>query len=285
MRIKSMALCGLLLAPMLAWGQAVSGSTDGGGGATTLAELTDVDETARTEDDILKVNAGGDYVNVNLLAAIAADAAATVLDLDGGFEVADFRCTASAGVLTCLDPTATTGDTSFIVKAGAGQSSNLISLTNNGGSLTAGLTIDDLFGASAVRTSNHLYTGSIFGMGISGNVSFLIENQVQDKVIQNADGQFGFSSSSAAAEATFRTNFDTGIARSAAGIIRVTDGSTGLGYLQAGAFDLDDGGTQPTCDSSTRGYFWMDEGGAGVADSVDVCAKDSGDAYAWRTIY
>lgn len=57
------------------------------------------------------------------------------------------------------------------------------------------------------------------------------------------------------------------------------------GYFAMMALDLNDGGTRPTCDSSTRGYMWIDEGGAGVADSVAVCAKDSGDAYAWRTIY
>ena len=43
--------------------------------------------------------------------------------------------------------------------------------------------------------------------------------------------------------------------------------------------------TRPTCDSSARGTFWVVNGGTGVADSVSVCAKDSGDAYAWRTIY
>lgn len=46
-----------------------------------------------------------------------------------------------------------------------------------------------------------------------------------------------------------------------------------------------DTGTKPTCDSSTRFAIWVDEGGAGVKDTVDVCAKDAGDAYAWRTLY
>jgi hypothetical protein len=44
-------------------------------------------------------------------------------------------------------------------------------------------------------------------------------------------------------------------------------------------------GSKPTCDSTTRGTFWHTAGGAGVKDSVEVCAKDAGDAYAWRTIY
>lgn len=57
-------------------------------------------------------------------------------------------------------------------------------------------------------------------------------------------------------------------------------------------FTLPDGGgmilgtaTRPTCDSTYRGAFWYVAGGAGVADTVAVCAKDGADAYAWRTIY
>lgn len=45
------------------------------------------------------------------------------------------------------------------------------------------------------------------------------------------------------------------------------------------------GGTRPTCDASARFTFWTVAGGAGVKDTVEVCAKDAGDAYAWRTIY
>lgn len=44
-------------------------------------------------------------------------------------------------------------------------------------------------------------------------------------------------------------------------------------------------GTKPTCGSGFRGMFWHVQGGAGVKDDVQVCAKDAGDAYAWRTIY
>ncbi len=43
--------------------------------------------------------------------------------------------------------------------------------------------------------------------------------------------------------------------------------------------------TKPTCDATTRGTFWVTQGGAGVQDNVEVCAKDASDVYAWRTIY
>jgi len=43
---------------------------------------------------------------------------------------------------------------------------------------------------------------------------------------------------------------------------------------------------QPTCDATTsRGTFWVVQGAAGVKDSVQVCAKDAANAYAWRNIY
>jgi len=42
-----------------------------------------------------------------------------------------------------------------------------------------------------------------------------------------------------------------------------------------------DMGTKPTCGASTRGYIWREEGGAGVADKLEVCAKNSSDTYAW----
>jgi len=41
----------------------------------------------------------------------------------------------------------------------------------------------------------------------------------------------------------------------------------------------------PLATADFRGTIWVTRGGAGVADTVQVCAKDAADAYAWRTIY
>lgn len=43
-------------------------------------------------------------------------------------------------------------------------------------------------------------------------------------------------------------------------------------------------GTKPTCDSTTRGTFWFVAGGGGVADTVEICSKDAGGSFAWRTL-
>jgi len=42
---------------------------------------------------------------------------------------------------------------------------------------------------------------------------------------------------------------------------------------------------KPACSSTYRGMFWVTQSAAGVKDVVEVCAKDAGDAYAWRSIY
>ncbi len=52
-----------------------------------------------------------------------------------------------------------------------------------------------------------------------------------------------------------------------------------------GGVKLNTATAQPTCTSSTRGTFWVVQNSTGVKDTVEVCAKDAGDAYAWRTIY
>jgi hypothetical protein len=52
-----------------------------------------------------------------------------------------------------------------------------------------------------------------------------------------------------------------------------------------GSFQLRPSGAQPACNLANRFTFWTTAGGAGVKDNVQVCAKDVGDAYAWRTIY
>lgn len=71
-------------------------------------------------------------------------------------------------------------------------------------------------------------------------------------------------------------------------------GTSGRYYVKpngeqvATSLQLDRNGvTKPTCVATPadRGKIWYTAGGAGVKDDVQVCAKDAGDVYAWRTIY
>lgn len=44
-------------------------------------------------------------------------------------------------------------------------------------------------------------------------------------------------------------------------------------------------GSKPSCTSATRGTMWHTNGSAGVKDTVELCAKDAAENYAWRAIY
>ena len=52
-----------------------------------------------------------------------------------------------------------------------------------------------------------------------------------------------------------------------------------------GGVRLNTSTAQPTpCDATVRGTIWFTQGGANVADTLQVCAKGSNDAYAWKSI-
>jgi hypothetical protein len=43
--------------------------------------------------------------------------------------------------------------------------------------------------------------------------------------------------------------------------------------------------SKPACSSTTDGMISFTQGATGVKDSLEVCAKDAANAYAWRTLY
>lgn len=59
---------------------------------------------------------------------------------------------------------------------------------------------------------------------------------------------------------------------------------TGPAHIPDG-LELGSTTAKPTCDSSTRGRIYHFLGGTGVKDTVEVCAKDATDTYAWRVLY
>jgi hypothetical protein len=42
---------------------------------------------------------------------------------------------------------------------------------------------------------------------------------------------------------------------------------------------------KPAAGASYRGYVWITRGGAGVADLVEICVKNSGDTYQWVALF
>lgn len=162
-----------------------------------------------------------------------------------------------------------------------GTSSSFPSIDNSGttlrvrladGSADAPLTAASLIVTGAIRT------GAGDALGWTGRTLMLSSTQgVLQLTNQTADNfdrlQFGGTSSSFPA-----------LKRSATGLIaRLADDSADT-WMQASYFTISNT-AEPTCDSSTRGQVRMVQGGAGVADTVRVCKKDAGDAYAWTALY
>jgi len=126
----------------------------GGGGASELSDLSDVDPAGASDGDILR-KSGAEWVAEALLAAIGADLTDGRVPYTAGGLLADsagfafdgsyvtvpalqigssaVRCTASAGVLTCTDPTPTSGDFGLILRSGDAETVDLLSLEDSSG--------------------------------------------------------------------------------------------------------------------------------------------------------
>ncbi len=75
-----------------------------------------------------------------------------------------------------------------------------------------------------------------------------------------------------------------------------TSGNMGIGVAPSatapgaklevnGGIMLNTSTSKPTCNAAARGTFWFTQGGAGVKDACEVCAKDAADSYGWRVLY
>ena len=81
-----------------------------------------------------------------------------------------------------------------------------------------------------------------------------------------------------------RSSTDTSLSRSSAGIWQAGDGGANSNGGLLAAAHIWSNGTEGTCDSTLRGQMVMVQGGAGVADRLRICRKDSADAYAWAAV-
>jgi hypothetical protein len=217
---------------------------EGGGGASDLDALTDVTLTSETTDDALKYDGSG-WVNT------------TALSLHG---------------LTVYDDTATTGSTTAVFRAGAGQATApLLEFKTAAGSTVSKI---DHEGNLDISSSAKFLIGggtSVRAQGAAWNVS---NNHL-----------YRWSSTSSASGPHDLSMYRYGPAE-----LQLGDGGANAnGKLRAagvtaGYVALADPGSKPACDASQRGKIWYDEGGAGVADSAEICGKDASDVYAWVAI-
>jgi len=67
--------------------------------------------------------------------------------------------------------------------------------------------------------------------------------------------------------------------------IGTTDPQSGLEVYNGVRLTSRVAADRPACDANKRGTLWFTQGAAGVKDSMQVCAKDAANVYAWRTLY
>lgn len=73
---------------------------------------------------------------------------------------------------------------------------------------------------------------------------------------------------------------DTGIGRAGVGIVKLTGGD----LATAGTWQAGPPSARPAASAALRGTFWHEFNGAGVADTIAICVKDSSDTYVWQTL-
>lgn len=105
-----------------------------------------------------------------------------------------------------------------------------------------------------------------------------------DNTMYNTDGTVGVGRNIAL---TDTLNFDANTL-----FIDGTNNKVGIGTATPGQALEVNGGmrlntatAKPACDATVRGTFWVTQGAVGVKDTVEVCAKDATNVYAWRAIY
>jgi len=254
-----------------------------------------------------------------LFAALLAIAARgqTLLSLDSQTKNVDFtKATFTRPVKTgtILPATCSVGDLFFQTSAPAGSnlygcgSANSWTAESGGGSLA--------FDNNGTLVGSRNVLNLIGGVGVVNTISdtgtqINIQQSVDTSVIPSkASAQSGamWLCSSAGSSSAYTCGLSPTLQTYTIGMVLAwkphvsgAGGATTLNVDTLGAVTVKqaDGVTDPTSadivggrlykiwhdGAVQRGRFWQTLGGTGVKDAVTVCAKDTGDAYAWRSIY
>jgi len=188
------------------------------------------------------------------------------LDTYGWFTGSSFTRLASlttGGTFSLYNETPTTGSTSLVVRAGAGQSGNLQTWQDSAGAAVGSIS------ASGVQ---QLTSGTIVG----SNFVYYSAGQIQ-----------GYSTLSMvwSGSGVYTGTKDLSLSRASANTLQVGDGSANANGTILARIHTWANGTEGTCDATLRGQVVMVQGGAGVADTFRICRKDAANAYAWTALY
>jgi Pectate lyase superfamily protein len=170
----------------------------------------------------------------------------------------------TSAMMTLWDATPNTGVTSVIEFAGAGQgSSDMFEWRNQYDQVVALVGSDGRLQSGQLSALNNAVAIGNGGAAFANNAPIW------------------WSSSSSWSGGTP----DVGLARTAAGVLTVTNGGSGTASLNAQSIQLSPSGTQPGCSTSNRGSFWFVQSPSGTADHLQVCSKSASDSYSWTLIF
>ena len=169
---------------------------------------------------------------------------------------------------TTIGGSAVTGTTVPLTVNNGTSTGNILNLQDNGTNVFTVADGGDVLLYDLSSTNLNLSVDT-WGVGETGTLGFLANSTQIGKVQMISD-------TSAHVDMLFsgwKNNIATEFLRFDAetNIVKIPNG----GGLQLAT------GTKPTCDSSTRGTQFYVAGGAGVADTMEVCAKATTDLYAW----
>lgn len=196
--------------------------------------------------------------------------------------------TAPAATFHVENTTASTGVTTSIVRAGAGQNAaltvwqnatptTLSAISDHDGRFAQGRDSVGVRPVSANAISvthqggNTTHSMAGFNHGNAGSRYFSLASDTDVRWTNSGTDVF--------------SGFDTGLSRNAAGVVEVNNGTAGTYRDLTFRIAQWRNGTEAACDATTRGQVVMVQGGAGVADTFRVCRKDAADAYAWTALY
>ncbi len=131
---------------------------------------------------------------------------------DGNFRL-DIQSSGSSGTSRCYDQTAVVGSTLCVVRAGAGQSGDVFQIQNNAGTTQGSVGSDFFFNIKGLINNNFGSLATAAGVGIGYTAPQTIDLSSGAAINW---GNSGISSTK-----------DTGLARNAAGILEVNNGTAG----------------------------------------------------------
>lgn len=136
------------------------------------------------------------------------------------------------------------------------------------------LRIQDADGSDYLRISRETAAFSLLGvLNQTHFISFIAGDAVDDDVRLS----FNNLGNSAGYHFLFDQSADSLIIQDQLEVHHITIPSDG-------GLKIHDIGAKPTCNAAHRGTTYYDEGASGVADTFEVCLKNTSDAYNWRAM-